>query len=66
MEWYLNDEQYQMRMHAQGCTQSDMDDADRVVYVKKIHVAFSNERTHYKNQYKVVQPYQNGGSDTET
>ena len=66
MERYLEDEQYQMRTHEQGYTQSDMEEFDRTANEKKkrIYVASSTERAYCRGEYKVVQPSQGGGSNT--
>ena len=57
-------EQYQMRTHEQRYTQSDMEEYDRISNDKRIYVASSKERACYRDQYKVVQPHQRGGSNT--
>ena len=64
MDRYLEDEQYQVRVHEQGYTQYDMEECDSIAHEKWIYVASSDERACYRGQYKVVQPYQGGGSDT--
>ena len=61
---YLEDEQHQMLMHEQGYTQTDMEEFDRIAHDSREYVATPTERTHYKDQNKVVQPCQGGGSDT--
>ena len=64
VERYLEDEQHQMHMYEQGSTQSDMKEIDRVATEKEDLRRFLTERALYRDQHKVVQPYQGGGSDT--
>ena len=64
LERYLEDEQYQMRMEEQGCTQSDMEEFGRIADAKRNYVGSSAERVYCRDQYKVVPLYQGGGSDT--
>ena len=64
LERHLEDEEYQMRMHEQGYTQSDMEEFERIAIDKRDYVASSTERACHRDQYKVVQPNQGGGSDT--
>ena len=44
VERFLEDEQYQMRMHEQGYTQFDMEDFDRMANEERNYVASSTER----------------------
>ena len=46
------------------CMQSDSEAFDIIPNEKKNYVASSTERAHHKDQYKVVQRFQGGGSDT--
>ena len=64
VERYLEDEQYQMLMHEQGYTQSDMEEFDRTATDDRNYVATPAGRAYCRDQCKVVQPYQGGGSDT--
>ena len=65
MECLLEDEQYQMHMHKQGYTQSDMEECVRIANESRMYVASCTEqRAHCRDQHKVAQPYQGGGSDT--
>ena len=65
VERYFEDEQYQRRMQEQGYTQSDMEEFDRLALERKNnYVATPEERRYYRDQYKVAQPNQGGGSDT--
>ena len=58
------DEPYQMRMHEPGYTQSDMEEPDRTANENGNYVVSSTGRAYYRDQYKGVQSYQGGGSDT--
>ena len=50
VERYFEDEQYQMRMHEQGYTQSDMEELGRQSTKNRNNVASSTERAHYRDQ----------------
>ena len=58
VERYFDDEQYRMRMHEQGHTQSNMEEFDRIAGGSVNHVAAPEEKRYYKDQYTVVQPKQ--------
>ena len=56
VDGYLNDEQYQRRMHQQGNTQTDMEEFDRTALERKNHAATCGERRYHRDLYTVVQP----------
>ena len=61
---YFEDEQFQKRMHEQGYTQSEVEEFDREALKRKNYVATHGERRYCRDQHKVVQSNQGGGSDT--
>ena len=50
VERYMEDGQYQMHMHEQGYTQSDMEEFDRVAHENRFHVTSSDERAYCRDQ----------------
>ena len=51
VERHLEDVQYQMRMHEQGYTQSDMEEFDRIANEKGNYAASSTERACHRDQF---------------
>ena len=65
MERYLHDEQYQICMHDKGYTQSNVEEIDSLAMKRKTYVAtLDDRRVTTKDQHKLVQPNQGGGSNT--
>ena len=54
------------RMHAQGYTQSDMEECDTIADEKRNFVASPTDRVFFRDQRTVMQPYQGRGSDVVT
>ena len=55
VERHLEDEQYHMRMHELGYTQSKMEHFDRTALERKNYVANPEKRRCYRDQHSVVQ-----------
>ena len=49
VERYLADERYQKRMHAQGYTQTDIDEFDGIALERKNYAATREERRYYRD-----------------
>ena len=60
---YFEDVQYQMLMHEQGHTQSDMEAFDRIAHARRIYVAIPEKGLTTETNAKSYDPHHGGGSD---
>ena len=64
MERCLTDEQDQKRMRKPTYTKNELEEFDSVALERENYVATPDERAYCRDKYKVVEPYQGGGSNT--
>ena len=64
VERHLEDEKLQVGMHGLDSRNPTWKNLTKIASEKRTYVASSDERAHFRDQYKVVQPYQRRNSDT--